>query len=119
MSESVRYITDQQGERLGVVLGIQEYSHLISQLSTDPELLVGLNAKELQALAESKLALVEQNRLNELLERNVEGHLSEEETEELDYMLAQLDQLNTLKTHAKYRLKFSTQAGIPSRNLRA
>ena len=52
MSSTRRYITDEQGERIGVLLDLDEYQQLTS-LPPDSEILVGLSEAELQALARS------------------------------------------------------------------
>jgi hypothetical protein len=65
---------------------------------------------ELQALADSKLAPSSQERLDELLAQNAESQLSDDEVAQLDYLLAQVDQLTILKTRAKYTLKSSRWA---------
>jgi len=104
MIEHLRYVTDEQGERVGVLLDLEEYRRLTSSPTLDGELLVGLSQAELQALAESMLAPTTQSRLGELLARNVETQLSPEASAELDRLLAQVDQLNILKTRARYTL---------------
>ena len=57
MSSSRRYITNEQGERIGVVLDLDEYQQMTRQLlrpdASDPEILIGLSEAELQALAHS------------------------------------------------------------------
>ena len=64
----------------------------------------GLSLDELQALADSMLAPTAQAQLNELLARNADNQLSADETEVLDRLLTQVDQLNILKTRARYTL---------------
>ena len=81
-------------------------------MTHDAELLVGLSEDELQALADSMLAPSAQGRLNELLERNSEDRRPESEQSDLDEILAKVDQLNTLKTRARYTLR--QQAGTPN-----
>ncbi len=102
MSESVQYITNQQGERVGVLLDLDTYHRLVS-LPSDDEM-SGLSLDELQALADSMLAPTAQTQLNELLARNADNQLSADETEVLDRLLTQVDQLNILKTRARYTL---------------
>lgn len=102
MSESVQYITNQQGERVGVLLDLDTYHRLVS-LPSDDEM-SGLSLDELQALADSMLAPTAQAQLNELLARNADNQLSADETEVLDRLLTQVDQLNILKTRARYTL---------------
>ncbi len=55
-------------------------------------------------LAESSLSSKAQIQLQELLIKNSENHFSNEETEIVDRLLAQVDQLNILKTRARYTL---------------
>lgn len=104
MVERLSYVTNEQGERVGVLLDLAEYQRLTAQLAFDPDLLSGLSRAELEALAESTLAPTAQVRLDDLLTRHTEGQLSAEETAELDHLLEQVDQLNILKTRAKYTL---------------
>jgi hypothetical protein len=108
MSSSRRYITNEQGERVGVLLDLEEYHQLTRSSPPDPELLVGLSEAELQALAQSSLAPAEQSRLDNLLARNADAQLSEMEQAELDRLLHHVDQLNTLKTRARYTLAHQT-----------
>ncbi|TYQ24872.1 hypothetical protein [Pseudanabaena sp. UWO310] len=100
---SLQYVTDQQGEKVGVVLDIATYNRLIA--SVDSELLQGLSIAELEALAESKLAIDSQQQLSEMLTRNSENNLSDREIDDLDLLLMKVDQLNILKTRARYTLK--------------
>ena len=74
-------------------------------MSDDPELLKGLSDDELEALAESELALSAQARLDDLLARNAENQLPSAEQTELDRLLQQVDQLTVLKTRARYTLQ--------------
>lgn len=55
-SSSRRYITNEQGERVGILLDLDEYHQLTRSSVSDPEFLVGLSEPELQALAQSTLA---------------------------------------------------------------
>ena len=105
MTEQLRYITDEQGERVGVVLDWKTYLQLTNQ-PADTDLLSNLSQAELQALAGSMLAPKEQERLDDLLARNTEGQLSGKEQVELDDLLAQIDQLNIIKTRARYTLHY-------------
>ena len=54
MSSSRRYVTNEQGERIGVLLDLDEYQQITRQLrrpdASDPEILIGLSEAELQAL---------------------------------------------------------------------
>jgi hypothetical protein len=103
MSESVQYITNAQGEKVGVLLNLETYQQL-TNLSLDSELLIGLSIDELQALAESSLSPKAQTQLQELLIKNSQNQLLKVETETLDKLLAQVDQLNIIKTRARYTL---------------
>ncbi|MHC5598341.1 MAG: hypothetical protein ACYTXC_20785 [Nostoc sp.] len=103
MSDSVQYVTNAEGKKVGVLLDLETYQQL-TNLSVDSELLIGLNLDELQALAESYLSPKAQIQLQELLVKNSENDLSHKETEALDRLLSQVDQLNILKTRARYTL---------------
>ena len=104
MARSQRYITNEQGERIGVLLDLDEYQQLTRVSQADPELLTGLSAAELQALAQSALAHAEQSRLDDLLARNADATFSEAEQAELERLLHHVDQLTILKTRARYTL---------------
>jgi hypothetical protein len=47
MSSTRRYITDEQGERIGVLLDLDEYQQLTRFSPPDSEILVGLSEAEL------------------------------------------------------------------------
>ncbi len=47
MSDSVQYVTNAQGEKVGVLLDLETYQQL-TNLSGDSELLIGLNRDDLQ-----------------------------------------------------------------------
>jgi hypothetical protein len=104
MPEYIQYVTDDRGDRVGVLLDIAVYQRLANSSSFDAECLDSLNMDELQALAQSQLATVSQTRLHELLARNSESQLSTDEVTELDRLIAQVDQLTILKTRARYTL---------------
>jgi hypothetical protein len=106
MSEAVQYLTNQQGEQVGVFLDLETYHRLAKVLpGDDQELLTNLSLEELQALANSQLASTEQVELKQLLTQNAEGQLSRDQTAILDQLLRQVDNLNILKTRARYTLK--------------
>ncbi|WP_258169694.1 hypothetical protein [Nostoc sp. 'Peltigera membranacea cyanobiont' N6] len=46
MSDSVQYVTNAQGDKVGVLLDLETYQQL-TNLSIDPELLIGLSQDEL------------------------------------------------------------------------
>jgi phosphopantothenoylcysteine synthetase/decarboxylase len=62
MSESVRYITNEQGQRVGVLLDLEIYNRLANLSVLDPDSLTGLSFDELNALADSVLAPTAQAR---------------------------------------------------------
>ena len=105
MSEAVQYVTNQQGERVGVLLDLKTYDRLANASASDEDLLTGLGLEELEALANIQLASAEQVQLSERLAQNVEGQLPIETTATIDRLLTQVDNLNILKTRARYTLK--------------
>jgi hypothetical protein len=105
MSETVQYVTDRQGKRVGVLLDLETYHRLANAAASDEEILTGLSLPELQALGNSHLASVEQTQLSELLAQNTEERLPADDTATLDRLLAEVDSLNILKTRARYTLK--------------
>jgi hypothetical protein len=76
----------------------------------DSELLTSLSLEELQALAEGLLVPTLQVQLQGLLEQGTEHPLLPDEEATLDRMLLQIDQLNILKTRAKYTLNHLSRA---------
>jgi uncharacterized protein YnzC (UPF0291/DUF896 family) len=104
MNGQVQFVTNEKGEQTGVLLDIEHYYRLVSENTIDPELLVGLSIDELEALAETKLAINQQSRLNELLAKQKADGLSDEEVQEIDRLLAYVDQLTILKARAMYTL---------------
>ena len=105
MVEPVQYITNEQGERVGVLLDWTTYARFSKLLELDEDCLVGMSLDELRALASCKLALADQTRLDDLVTRNSESLLCADEIAELDDLLAKADQLTILKTRARYTLK--------------
>lgn len=59
MSQAVQYITNEQGERVGVLLDLITYARLAETPTPDENFLVGLSLDELNALASCKLAVAE------------------------------------------------------------
>lgn len=104
MLESVQYVTNEHGERVGVLLDLETYHQLINPSAVDAEILTNLSKDELQVLAESILSSKAQAQLDNLLAENAENQLSADDTNTLDRLLAQIDQLNILKTRARYTL---------------
>lgn len=104
MAESIQYLTNKQGETIGVFLDLETYQKLINKSVVDSELLTDLSLDELQALADIKLSINTQTELDDLLKRNTENQLSSDESATLDNLLTKVDQLNILKTRARYSL---------------
>ena len=105
MSDAIRYITDDTGTQIGVLLELDAYRQLSNPLLSDRKCLVSLSRDELLALAHCKIALPEQAHLDHLLTLNAEAKLSEDEITELDKILAESDHLMVLKARALYTLK--------------
>ena len=111
MNGQVQFVTNEKGEQTGVLLDIDMYYELISAKTDDPEFLTGLSRNELEALAEIKLAINQQIRLDKLIEKQKEGILLKNEEEELDRLLDYIDQLTILKARAMYTLQ--KMLGVP------
>ncbi|MGG6237003.1 hypothetical protein ACQ4N7_00055 [Nodosilinea sp. AN01ver1] len=103
MAQNVQYITNEAGDRVGVVLDIGTYQQLTAG-DHDPELLINLSVEELAALAESSLSPASQAELDDLLARNAASQLLEEELAQLDQLLQHIDHLNILKARSRYTL---------------
>ncbi|MFH7024760.1 MAG: hypothetical protein ACHBN1_05010 [Heteroscytonema crispum UTEX LB 1556] len=104
MSQSVKYVTNEEGKRVGVLLYLETYHQLKNPFVEDGEILTGLSLDELKALAECMLSPKAQAQLDDLLTRNGSNQLSSDETVTLDGLLEQVDQLNIVKTRARYTL---------------
>ncbi len=115
MIAPVRYITEEDGRRVGVVLAWEDYERLRKQRADDADLLVGLTRSELEALAHSKLSIDQQTRLEELLAEAKARALTPEEEDELNQLLDRIDQLNLLKAKALLTLQvqFGASASSP------
>ena len=87
----------------------ETYTQLFLQ-SPDPEYILGLSYQELQALSQCKLASVNQQQLDDLLDRQAQNLLSVEELKHLDQLLLQIDNLTLLKTRARYTLQAITDS---------
>lgn len=105
MLQKVNYLTDEQGQKIGVLMDLDTYDRLTNFTNTDNELLLGLNQEELIALATTKLAINEQDELSSLLAKNQSKIINNNEEEKLEYLLAKIDNLNILKTRAIYTLE--------------
>ena len=108
MVQDVRYVTDESGKKVSVLLDLETY-HRLTATHNDPELLTSLSYDELVALAESALSLDAQSQLHDLLSRNAEGELLADDLAILDQLLARVDDLNLLKTRARYTLDYLSQ----------
>ena len=104
MNGHIQFVTNEKGEQTGVLLDIDHYYQLVSENPIDPKLLIGLSIDELEALAETKLAINQQSRLNELIAKQKVDGLSDEEAQEIDQLLAYIDHLTILKARAMYTL---------------
>jgi len=115
MIAPIRYITEEDGRRVGVVLAWEDYERLRKQRADDADLLVGLTRSELEALAHSKLSIDQQTRLEELLAEAKARALTPEEEDELNQLLDRIDQLNLLKAKALLTLQvqFGASASSP------
>jgi hypothetical protein len=79
----------------------------------DSELLNGVSADELEALAAGVLVPSTQARLDDLLTNSKENRISPAEQQELDHLLHQVDLLNLLKARARYTIQ-RLGAKVPS-----
>ena len=102
---SVQYITNENGQRVGVMLDLATYEQLTHPLAHDPECLLNISPAELHAFANIELALNSQHTLNTLLSKNNQANLTPTEAQTLDQLLEQLDHLTLLKARAKYTLQ--------------
>jgi len=100
-----QYIVAEDGKRVGILMDWEAYQHLQTQQEDDPDLLGNLSEAECQLLAEGMLATPKQMRLDELIQRNQTGQISENELDELDKLLARVDLMNILKARALYTLQ--------------
>jgi hypothetical protein len=114
MSDSIRYITDDAGNPVGVLLALEDYRELTNPLLSDRNCLIGLSREELRVLANCKISPAEQSHLDELLAKNTEVQLSNAEAIELDQILAEADHLMVLKARALYTLKRLDELAIAS-----
>jgi hypothetical protein len=105
MSEPLRYITDETGQQIAVLLDLQAYRELANPLLADRRCLVGLSREELVVLANCKISPAEQSHLDDLLQKQSESALSAAELTSADQILAEADHLMVLKARALYTLK--------------
>lgn len=100
-----RFVTDEQGQRVGVLLDLATYEALLRSRPEDAEFLRDLSDAELIALASSKLTPETQGHLDALLAKQIDGVLSADEAKALETFLDQVDHLNVLKARARYTLQ--------------
>lgn len=106
MIDEIQYVTNTQGDRVGVLLDVETYQRLLQQCQIeDPELLLNFSREELKVLAECKLVPEEQAQIDQILERNALRQLSDSEVERLDAVLKKVEYLNKLRSRAKYTLQ--------------
>ena len=74
-------------------------------MPNEADLLTNISDSGLRALANIALAPALQSRLNDLLFRQSSDELSSDESEELDLLIGQVDELNLLKARAEYTLR--------------
>jgi len=80
-------------------------------MSNETNTLPNVSSSGLKALANASLTPKDQSRLSDLLARNSEGKLSEQELKQLDVLIGQIDELNLLKARAAFTLRQQSDAG--------
>lgn len=80
-------------------------------MPNETKILPNVSSAGLKALANASLAPHSQTKLNDLLARNADGKLSERETDELDQLIEQIDELNLLKARADFTLRQQDTTG--------
>ena len=95
-----RFVTNDQGQAIEVVLDVSTYERLLRSQSGDPKLLRDFSREQLEALAKSTLTTAEEDKLHSLVEKKKSGLLSGEEAAQLHEVLEQVDQLALVKARA-------------------
>jgi hypothetical protein len=103
--QNPQFLTNEEGQRVGVVLDMATYEALIQSQLKDTSFLRDLSKEQLEALASSQLTSNAQEDLYKLIEKKKERELSLEEAKQLDNFLKQIDQLALLKARAMYTLQ--------------
>ena len=80
-------------------------------MSNETNILPNVSVSGLEALASANLAPQAQSQLDDLLARNSEGKLSEQESKQLDSLIEQIDELNLLKARADFTLRHQKNSG--------
>lgn len=83
-------------------------------MNVNSEVLVGLSVDDLEALADTLLALSAQAWLDDLPVRNKEPSFSGAEQAELDNLLRKIDQLAVLKNKARLTLSQKRAPTVPA-----
>ncbi|MDB2686295.1 hypothetical protein N9Y42_03720 [Mariniblastus sp.] len=80
-------------------------------MSNETKILPNVSTSGLKALANARLAPGSQSKLDDLLARNSQGQLSEQDCQQLDLLIEQIDELNLLKARAEFTLRHQQNAG--------
>ncbi|MDZ4848987.1 MAG: hypothetical protein SGI77_06815 [Pirellulaceae bacterium] len=80
-------------------------------MSNDTNILPNVSNSGLKALATASLSPQDQSQLRDLLARNSEGKLSDQESKQLNLLIEQIDELNLLKARAAFTLRQQKNAG--------
>jgi hypothetical protein len=99
-----RFLTNDRGKPVEVVLDLNTYRNLVESQPRDPKLLRDLSQEQLEALAEGHLTTEREATLHDLIEKKKVAALAPEESALLSSLLEQVDQLALLKARAVYTL---------------
>jgi hypothetical protein len=99
-----RFLTNEQGQAVEVVLDVSTYERLLRSQSQDPKLLRDLSREQLEALAKGTLTTTDESKLHDLVEKKKAGVLTYAEVGQLQALLEQVDQLALVKARALYTL---------------
>jgi hypothetical protein len=96
----------------GILFGILSLSKVFweKRMLNETKLLPNVSVAGLKALASGMLAPQAQSHLDDLLARNSDGKLTEQETKKLDALIEQIDELNLLKARAAFTLRHQDDA---------
>lgn len=82
-------------------------------MPNEMNILPNVGTAGLRALADAMLVPKHQTQLDDLLDRNADGKLTDEEREQLDLLIEQVDELNLLKARAEFTLRHQEDAIEP------
>ncbi len=99
-----RFLTNDRGEPVEVILDLDTYKKLVESRVQDPKILRDLSREQLKALAEGHLTTERETMVHDLLEKKKTSALDLAESELLSSLLEQVDQLALLKARAMYTL---------------